>query len=375
MKHQLWILNSTLLVLFLIAIAINDTLKKQPPVWRQQRIVFEESEKKKDPAAANAWERIYREDIFDTFVVPVITPVKQMFTTPIPEIKPAFIIPPPEPKKQDFVAALNITLKGIIIAADENKNVVMIADETNKEGMYHLGEMIKDAQIIKIARDRVVLLRANGQQDVFFLRKDDNLQDPASPDRWKLAVKKLDDQHYDIDPREFGKEVETLGNLLERASVIGTAYHQGQPVGIRLGALNPNDVGAALGLQQHDIISTINGLAVADLNNRINIYNSITTMPLGSSIQVSLQRAEKNVMMTYKLAQIDKPKRYTTMPGIKIAGQPQQELAMSKMQQREKEIRDFNKTHDSSRQQQTVMDIRKRLLENLQNRIRNSRTR
>jgi len=375
MKHQLWILNSTLLVLFLVAITLSDTLKKEPPVWRPKRIIIEELEKKKIPTVAPSWEKIYQEDIFDTFVAQVITPAQQTLTTPIPEIKPAFIIPPPELKKQEFVAPLNVTLKGIIISADESRNVVMIADEANKEGMYHLGEMVKDAQIIKIARDRVVLLRANGQQDVFFLRKDDNLQDPTSPDRWKIAIKKFDDQHYDIDPREFGKEVGTLGSLLEHASVIGTAYHQGQPVGVRIGALAPNDVGAVLGLQQNDIITAINGISVADLQNRINIYNSITSMPLGDSVQVSLQRAEKNVMMTYRLAHIEKPKRYTTMPGIKMVGQPQQELAMSKLQQREKEIRDFNATHDNSRQQQTVMDIRKRLLENLQNRIRNSRNR
>jgi len=375
MKHQLWILNSALCVLFIVAIAINDVLKTEPPVWRPKKVFVEAPEKKKEAEATTAWDKIFQDDIFDTFVVTVATPVKKTLTAPIPEIKAPLIVPPPEPQKQDFVPPLNITLKGIIIAADENKNVVMIADETGKEGLYHLGEMIKDAQIIKIARTRIVLLRANGQQDVFFLRKDENLVDPASPDRWKLITKKIDDQNYEIDPREFGKEIETLGNLLERASVIGTAYHLGQPIGVRIGTISPNDIGAALGLQQNDIILAINNISVADLQNRINLYNTITTLPLGSSIQVSLQRAGKNVMISYKLAQIEKPKRYTTMPGIKIAGQPQQEMAMSRMQQRDKEIREFNKAHDGSHHQQTIMDIRRRLLENLQNRMQNSRNR
>jgi hypothetical protein len=49
---------------------------------------------------------------------------------------------------------------------------------------------------------------------------------------------------------------------------------------------------------------------------------------------------------------------------------------MSRLQEREQTIRDFEKQQQSKeRNQQAIMEIRKRLLENLQARIRNARTR
>ena len=156
----------------------------------------------------------------------------------------------------------------------------MIADETNKEGMYHLGEKIKDAQIIKIANNRVVLLRANGQQEVFYLRKEDLVDEQSVTDKWKYIVKRVDDQTFDIDPVSFSKEVNTLGSFIEHTSVIGTAYAAGKPIGIRIGKLQPQDTGTFLGLMENDIITSINDMAVTNAQNRLSVFDTITKAPL-----------------------------------------------------------------------------------------------
>ncbi len=373
MKQDLWLANSSLLLIFALSLMAYSSFFHEPPVWRTPKTLdLVESEKKKEqPATAQMWEKIYQDDLFGTYVMQEVKAVKQNLITPIPELKPAVIPPPPEVKKQEFIPPLNITLRGIIAGGDELRNVAMIADETNKEEMYHLGEKIKDAQIIKIAHNRIILLRANGQQETFFLRKDEIPGEQVIADKWKYIARKVDDQNYEIDPTWFVKEVETLGNLFDRIGIIGTAYQGGKALGIRLGKPDQSDVVAALGLMENDIITSVNDLDVADQKNRIKAYDSVTRLALGSIAKLGIKRADKDISLSYKLVKIDRPRK-SLFPGIKIADAKKSEEAMkmNRLQQREQTVREFNKIHpDGERHQQAMMEIRRRILENLQNRL------
>jgi len=383
MKHALWLINSSLVLIFALVLGVLQLLHQEPPPWRMPQIFLAQEQEKKEEApkpGTTAWEKIYQDDIFGTYTPVEIKAVKQSLLTPIPEPKTFTPPPPPEIKKPEIIPALNITLRGIIIGGDESKNVVMIADEAGKEDMYHLGEKIKDAQIIKIAHNRVVLLRANGQQEVFYLRKDDIPTPQDLTEKWKYIVKKVNDQSFEIDPQEFCKEIETLGHLIERASVVGTAYQAGKPVGIRVGKSDPNDIATMLGILENDIITSVNGLDVANPVDRIKAYDTVTQLGLGGQIQVGLKRAEKDVVLAYKLVKIDKPRK-SRFPGVRIAEAnkpPTQEelLKMNRLQQQENTTRQFQQGHQDAaqqqRQQQTIMDIRKRILEGLQQRLKNN---
>ncbi len=376
MTQGLWVVNSSLLVIFCLALFVNSSLKQEPPVLRLKRILVDEIEKKTPEAPAitiKTWEKIYQNDIFGTFVQQEVKIAKQSFITPIPEPRTPTIIPPPEIKKFDFVAPLNITVKGLIVSADENKSIAMLTDEAGKEGIYHLGEKIKDAQIIKIANNRIIFIRANGQHETFYLRKDELPTEPDS--KWKAIIKKNDDQNYDIDPIAFKEEVDSLGNFLERAAVIGTAYAQGAPIGVRIGKLSPTDVGAMLGLLENDIIVSINNKKTSNTKERMNIYDTICAMKIGDLITTVINRAGKDVTLNYKLTKLEKPRKAIGIPGQISTEKPGTELNMSAPQQREQAIRDFTKQHANQRNNETLMDIRKRLLENLHARLRNTRVR
>jgi type II secretory pathway component PulC len=380
MKQDLWLANSSLVVMFALFLATYELLQQEAPPWHAPKVLATpETEKKKEtPAMAPSWEKIYQDDIFGTYIPSEIKATKKSLITPIPEPQMPTIPPPPEPKKQEFVPPLNITLRGIIAGGEESKNVAMITDETNKEGMYHLGEKIKDAQIIKIAYNRIVLLRANGQQEIFYLRKDDALMEQNTPDRWKFIVRKIDDQNYEIDPAEFTREIDSLGYLIDQASVIGAAYHEGKPVGMRLGKIEPDTAGSALGLMENDIITTVNNLSTSNAKDRLEAFDVVTNLGLGNSVTLGIKRADKDITLSYKLARIGRPRKLI-FPGVTTVADGAQPAApgaapepfkLSRLQQREKTMRDFDKMHPNDEQrQQTWTDIRKRILENLQHRF------
>lgn len=372
MKQDLWAVNSSLLAMIALSFGLYEAVQQDVPALRASRDMGadeQEQEKKVDQVAvAKAWEKIYQEDIFGTYIPKEIKPVKQNFVTPIPEPRAFTPPPPPEQRKQDFIAPLTLSIRGIIAGSDESRNVAMIADETSKEDLFHVGDKVKDAQIIKIASNRVILLRANGQQETFYLRKDD-VVDPKIPgDKWKGIVQRIDDQTYEIDPQEFVKEVESLGNFIERAGVVGAAYRGGAIIGLRIGNVAACDLPPILGLQENDIMVSVNGINVAVADNRIKAYESILQTQIGGAINVGLMRAEKNISITYKLV---KMKKFGKQPfaGIKVA-LPQEQFKTNRVQQREQTRRDFDKLHvNDQKQQESVMEIRRRILENMQRRI------
>ncbi len=380
MKQDLWLINSSLLIMSVCIFAAYELLKIEPAPWKAPiSLLAPEVEKKKDlPKTAPSWEKIYQDDMFGTYIAQEVKAVQQSLVTPIPEPKPPVIPTPPEPKKQEFITPLNITLRGVIASGNEFQNVAMIADETNKEGMYHLGEKIKDGQIIKIATNRIIILRANGQQEIFYLRKNELAAQATPEEKWKYIVKKINDQTFNLDPDAFAKEYETLGNFIEQLAVIGTAYHDGKPIGIRLGKPTQDVAPKSLGLLENDILLSINNIDLAEPKNRIKAFDALTQLNLNDVVTLGIKRANKDISLSYKLVKIERPRK-SLFPGIKMAEQAgaqpttEEPFKLSRLQQREQTQRDFNQVHplEQQRQQQAMMDIRKRILENLQQRFQN----
>ncbi len=378
MKLQLWIINSFLILIFLLALLVSRFLEIEPPSLKVKAVSAEvvKPVEVKPVVAAQNWGKIYQEDVFGTYVEKVTPPPEKVpLVTPIPELKPIQFTVPPEPKIPSFVAPLNITLKGIIVTGDEQKSAAMVADETNKEHMYYLGDKIKDAQIIKISRNRVVVLRANGQQESFYLIKDD-LFLPSS-DKWENIVKKISDQKYKIDPHAFKLEVESLGNFIERVGVLGTAYSNGKSVGVKIGDTKDRDVASSLGILQNDVVTTINGISVADVKDRMRLYDAISKMKVGDNITVNMLRAGNEVSVDYELAKFPRiSKAMAALAGKEPAKTGADALPLNQMQEREKRTREFAKRHGGdTRDQNTVSDLRSRFLENLREKLRNARNR
>lgn len=378
MKLQLWVINSFLVLVFLVALLVGKFLEVEPPSVKIKAVSTEVAKpvEAKPAVAAKNWEKIYQEDVFGTYVEKASPPPEKVpLVTPIPELQPTQVIVPPEPKTPAFVSPLNITLKGIIVTGDEQKSAAMIADETNKERMYYLGDKIKDAQIIKISRNRIVFLRANGQQESFYLIKDDLFL--PSPDKWENIVKKISDQKYKVDPHAFKLEADSLGNFIERVGVLGTAYSNGKPVGVKIGDTKDRDIASSLGILQNDVITTINGISVADVKDRMRLYDAVSKMNIGDNITVNMLRAGNEVSIDYELAKFPRvSKAMAALLGKEPAKTGADALPLNQMQEREKRTREFAKRHGGDvRDQNTVSDLRSRFLENLREKLKNARNR
>lgn len=305
MKHPFWIINLGLLSLVLTALAFiyissvkiaGDLepvdIEPTPPAARKEQKITINIKK------------IYEDDLFGTYVKEI--PRVKNFETTIP-----FPTPPAQQRitipaiiEPEFLEPLQVTLKGIIVvSSNDSKNRAMIQDnKTSQEGTYKVGDLIQDAQLIRIFKNKIVFLRLNGQQEVLYLREQDAKIDPAYSvaHEWDTVIKKTEPNHYLVNPKTFIDQVKTLTECIDLLNAT-TAYQQGKSVGLRIGNLSKSPFGGLIGLQNGDIITSINGIPAQTTQERLAIYKNVTSLKVGNTITAQLIRKNRDVTIIYTL--------------------------------------------------------------------------
>jgi len=373
-RQQLWIINSTLLVLMLLSTFAAYLIKKDLPRSQQKRrtVIVNET---KSPRLIVTPEKIYQNDLFDTFTPPnEPLPTAKNLVTPIPQLNIKSAPTPPKAARVEFIPPLDITIRGIVMSPTPKNSIAMIADQIGKEQIYHIGDKINDGQVIKITKNQVIIIRGNGQQETFYLRKPEKLSPGLSS--WDLAVRKIDNLLYHIDPIELTKELTSLGEVIEALDLCA-AYKDGASIGVRVGSTKHHPLAATIGLTSGDVITKINDLPATTSKERIAIYDAVAALPMGGHIHVTLLRDGKEVALSYLLKRLERPSAFGSSPEAKsnkAQGVPDDLFKLSKDAERQQSRRRFEHLHRTQDQHNVaVADMRKKMLDDMKNRAPNRR--
>ncbi len=302
MRQPIWIINSTLLVFFLISLIFLYFLRTSIPE-REDIEPKVYSKLKKEKIKTNI-EKIYEQDLFGTYQPEVVALQEQYALSPFPEPPSPLVATAPAPPQPKFLDPLDITLKGIfVVTTDSSKNRAILQDnKTQKEGTFRVGDAIDGAQLIRIYNNKILFLRPNGQQEVLYLREQDAKEDPAYAliDNWQTIIQQVASTEFLIDPQLFAFQVNDLGQFIEMVGLT-TAYKDGQSVGCRIGQAEPKSLAAALGLITGDIIKTIDTIPATTTENRLKIYQSIVNKNDGDTIKLQLLRNKQPISFEYQL--------------------------------------------------------------------------
>jgi len=305
MRQPVWILNSSLLVLFFMSQLLLFMLQKAVP--RRTSIipdVFAISDSiVNEPVNLSI---IYGErDLFGTHEAPIQLALKiEDAVIPMP-IAPKNIDPSvPVEKTPTFFAPLDCILKGVIFVQDDPSSSLAIIQfkKTKEEENYQVGDLLEDAQILKILPNRVMIIRSNGQQETLYLREEDAIHDFDSESTYmpKNVVESTLDNKYKINIDEFVKRVPNLGEFINVLDLT-TVYRQGKSFGCRVGSITKDSLGGILGFITDDIIVKIDGFDIDDLASRITVYNHILTRSAGDIVEVEIQRGNDDLKLIYGL--------------------------------------------------------------------------
>lgn len=299
MKPPLWIINSALLAIF--ALCLYLVLVLQPKTPAANSLLPKTISSPSSNVAPVNLKSIYEDDIFKTHIAnsEVINTLEPSIQIPTP---PDYQEPQTDlPNAQVFLDPLPITMTGIMTFGSEAHNRVIIRDQRDQiERSYQVGDDLEDAQIIRILPNKVLIIRANSQQETLFLREQDIISEleQIEPD-WKNLIENNAEYCYTIKTKEFVNYVKTLGNLIDLLNLI-TAYKAGVSTGVKIGNKTVSPILAQLGLQSDDIITEINDIAVASTPGRLQVYNMIIEQKT-SVILVKILRNNEPITISYTL--------------------------------------------------------------------------
>ena len=228
------------------------------------------------------------------------------------------IIPPPDvvgpaPDLQPQRTTLPITLVAIMFApapADPHLSMAIIRDTEQKSaGAYSIDGFIRDAKITDIEETRVDLDNQGRKEYIELFDKGPApapaaaAATPAAPAGDPLAaelqkgVKKTGEHSYEV---QRGTVDSLLNNMsaLSRAARIVPEMKDGRAAGFRLFSVRPDGPFAMIGLQNGDVISTINGLEMNSPDQALMVY---TKLKSASHLSVGLERNGQKITKDYNI--------------------------------------------------------------------------
>ncbi|MGE0009647.1 MAG: type II secretion system protein N [Candidatus Babeliales bacterium] len=308
MKHPFWLINSILLITLLLGVSLML-------LFRPKKLALESFEPEKEEIKLPQQSlpkidlaKIYTNDIFNTYSAPT-TPTEQQAAEipavpqpPRPEpIKPAV---KPTPK---LLEPLKVTLKGIMLTGNDATNMAVIENTQTKQSKnYRVGDKIEDAQLIRIMKNKISIVRSNGQQETLYVNKRDaQLDQLVQPQGdWSTIIAKVQEGAYTIDPNAFIIKVRNLAQFIDLLNLT-TVYKSGKSIGVRVGKVQSNGLATALGLQMGDIITQVNEMPADTTDNRYAIYQTLTKLKLDATIKLHLQRNGIDQTISYTLKEMD----------------------------------------------------------------------
>jgi general secretion pathway protein C len=199
---------------------------------------------------------------------------------------------------------LNVKLWGTAIAHDPAQSFAIIEDQAaRRQALYRVGDSILDtATLLRVEWDRVVLER-NGDEEVLELA---TATGPAAAGGTANAaaaaaagerIRKTADDKFVIDRRELEKTVANINEVFTQARAV-PYFEDGKTVGFRVFAIKPGSVFEKIGLQNGDVIKSVNGVELTDPTKAISLF---TELQNEGHIALDLQRNKATKNFSYEI--------------------------------------------------------------------------
>ena len=199
-----------------------------------------------------------------------------------------------EPVQQ---TSLNLVLKGILADRDSDNRVALIAVGGSKEQVYRVADQIEGTEIIRIEARRVII-RRNGMMESVELevkKLSGSTNASAAPNRisFGTGIRKIGDNELVILRSTLQQHMNNLPALLQQATA--EPYSQdGEQIGFRMVGIQQGSVFQQLGLQQGDIIYSVNGTSIRNVEAALNAYRN---MGSASAFRVGVMRGGQDISL------------------------------------------------------------------------------
>ncbi len=224
-------------------------------------------------------------DLADLINVPLFGNIQK-------QTQAAMLVPPP---KAIVISPLNIKLLGTVVATD-HAAAIIAPTKGGEQRVYFIGDSIQPGVILKTVEAEAIVVKRGGKLERIYLEQNKKLTSsplsPApTPNKNAIARSHLLPQtiQKSMNRKQLQQRLQNFPALLSQARVTPHMVN-GQPNGFTISEIAPGSLYQQAGLQNGDIILSVNGKRITDAKQAMSMYQ---TLQRAAAIDLELMRASR----------------------------------------------------------------------------------
>jgi general secretion pathway protein C len=210
----------------------------------------------------------------------------------------------------------------VVLPGDFERSLAAIVGTDNKAGLHRGGAEVEGSRIRAIQSDGVVLQNAGGLCRLAMFEVEGAAKKPrprpaikprkaptkklgATADRnaglsegeMAEGIEKVNDTNYNLSRSMLNKVLDNAGKIIGIAAV-APKVEDGQSVGMEIRGIRPGTLLTKLGIQNGDILESINGQPLSNPDTALQAY---TTLRTADKFNLSIRRRGQSTMINYNL--------------------------------------------------------------------------
>ncbi|MDZ7698602.1 MAG: type II secretion system protein GspC [Deltaproteobacteria bacterium] len=189
--------------------------------------------------------------------------------------------------------SLDIELLGTVSDLNGDGWAVIEDNKGKKQGLYRVGDPVKNAKIIAIFRGKVVL-REDGKDQILEMEEMEPPEGGGTPSSTDSGT------HGDVITVGRSDITTSLGNINKLLTQVRIRPHvrNGKPDGFILSYISSDSIFSKLGLQRGDVIKRLNGQPIKTPEDAFSFYKALES---GSTLSLDILRKGKEKTIEYNI--------------------------------------------------------------------------
>ena len=249
-------------------------------------------------------------------------------------------VTPPPPRTPSPVAApvtkpaANLKLVGTVVGTPERTYAVIEDLSTKRQDLYRLGDLVREAKVVEVTRNRVVLDNRGRREELFSFEKTDPAgpppsepaarrpsapQRPPSPqgstpnepppnppqedtqedagEEAEAEIERVSENMWRVSRDDLVEQLDNFGQMMKEARLT-PHFTGGQPDGFMITNLPRGSFLARMGLRSGDIMKGVNGQKFGSLEEFFQVYQQMQTE---SMLQIEVERSNRTETLVYEI--------------------------------------------------------------------------
>ena len=209
----------------------------------------------------------------------------------------------------------------VVLPGDLEQSLAAIVGTDRKAGLHRGGAEVEGSRIRSIQSDSVILQTKSGFCRLAMFQVDTPKKKPRRPiaatrkptarrtgidaDRnaglsekeLSDGIEKVNDTNYNISRSMLNKVLDNAGRLIGIAAV-APKMEGGRPIGMEIRGIRPNTLLTKLGIQNGDILESVNGQSLTSTDAALGAY---TTLRTADKFNLSIRRGGQSKIINYNL--------------------------------------------------------------------------